>query len=785
MAALTGNERARQAEEFLSVAVWKLISFNSTSAKTGTSPRFRMRVFAKGCPRHAIREVHERLARQNPLKDPVIDGVVQPGTYYHRGAGYVKDERTSEAGTATYTIVRDYFDGPVSETDVVEDGCGGKTTIRFEWDRDEVEDLATLVNSLGGTGGVSPQGTVVRIAGVNRDQETGLFSYYVTVTETKTVLVPEFLASEDAFSRDKEAAWLGLRGTASSPIDSNTDSAPSPAVPDPASQDDGTLATVSWTKNRDDCTLNAQSRKRVAKQDVAAAASCVKTLFEERDGAAVRAAASPLGHAPAPSDGKIVSHRDTLRPDNLWDTDKDETQELSVPGARVSTEVTAFETNVVTLSRSQAKGSAPAASAAGGIITSPTVEKTPGDRENVTVGVRTELPGPRSASDSEDQFSEERSEEDVNAVPLGAAPAAAAGVIVTHSDNNTPGGLYARRKTTRVEKPGPRAVDKADNAFESSAVTDDVSATALGDPPAAAAGVVTSHSDRRTPGGLFQRRKTVNTEKTGDRGAVSAKTAFDVTEEEADVALAPLGEAPPAAGGVIVTHSDSNTPGGLVSRRKKTVRETSVEGDSEDTRVTPWGTFLTVTDKSMPVKKSLPAGAFGTVRNSLTPGGMYDRSTTQLVPGSVAAGTVLSHTKGGNKFSTVEVKETVETVKDFGVTGLTNDGVPGAAQIREVDFTLQEDGTYRKRETVRTASDKIWVYAAATYIDINTNESLPDVTVSVYHYQFLNATPAEALALLELDVGASTRAGVRISYDMRLNEFGLYSGTFRRVVKRE
>ena len=34
-AALNKAERTRQAEEFLSVAVWKSISFNSTSAKAG------------------------------------------------------------------------------------------------------------------------------------------------------------------------------------------------------------------------------------------------------------------------------------------------------------------------------------------------------------------------------------------------------------------------------------------------------------------------------------------------------------------------------------------------------------------------------------------------------------------------------------------------------------------------------------------------------------------------------------------------------------------------------
>lgn len=782
-AVLVKSERARQADEFLSVAVWKSISFNSTSAKAGASPRFRMRIFAKGCPRHAIREVHESLAKHNPVVNPVVDGVVQPGTFYHRGAGYLKDERTSEAGTATYTLVRDFFDGPVSETDVVEDGCGNKTSIRFEWDRDDVEDLATLVNSLGGTDGVSPQGTVVRIAGISRDPESGLFSYYVTVTETKTIIFPEFTAAEDAFSRDKEASWLGLLGTAAAPIDSNTDSTPNPAVPAAGVSPDGTLTQVSWTKNRDDCTLNAQVKKRVATEDVTAGQSCVKTLFEHRDGLSVRAAGGPLGAAPEPANGVIVNNKDVLRPDKLWDTDKDTTQELPVASARVSSDVTAFETNVVTVSRSQAKGSAPAASASGGVITAPTVEKTPGDLENVTVAVKTELPGARSVTDSEDAFTEEHVVEDVAAAALGDAPAAAAGLVTTHTDNNTPGGLFGRRKTTRKEKTGLREVVKRDNLFESAVVTDDVAAAPLGDPPAAAAGVITDHVDQNTPGGLYRRRKTVSTDKPGARASTTDKTAYDVTEETADVAAVPLGEAPVAAGGVITAHTDQNMPSGLVSRRKRVKRETAVEAASESLSVTPWASFKTVSDKSMAVKKVLPAGEFGQVRNTLTPGNMYDRETTQLVPGSVVAGTILSHTKGGNKFSTMEMKETVETVKDFGVTGLTNDGVPGAAQIRDVTFSLQEDGTYRKRETVRIASAKIWIYASYSYTDYNTNASLPDVTVSVYHYQFLNASEAEAVALLGQSVSGS--ANVRVSCRMDINEFGLYGGTFHRTVRTE
>ena len=845
-AALNKTERTKEAEKFLSVAVWKSISFNSTSAKAGSSPRFRMRVFAKGCPRHALREVHELLAKSATVRDPVIDGVVQPGTFYHRGAGYLKDERTSEAGTATYTLVRDFFDGPVSESDTVEDGCGNKTSIRFEWDRDSVEDLATLANSLGGSGGVQPQGTVIRIAGVSRDPETNLFSYYVTVTETKTVIFPEYLLAEDAFSQEKEALWLGLYGDAANPVDSNTDAAPDPAVPSPGALAAGTTAQVSWSKNKDDCTLNAQARKRIAKSVPEAAVTCTKTLFEERDGTSAKAASSKLGHAPTPSGGKVTTHKSVLRPDRLWDNDKDENQEFPVSGARVSTEKTKFDETVTTVSKSQAKGSAPKASVSGGVITVPTVVKTPGDLLDVSVTVKRELPGARAATSavdkfneesveedvaaaalgaappassgttvqhvdrntpgglfsrrkvtrkekpgsrgatySKDKFGEEVSIEDVSATPLGAAPDAAAGVTETHTDNDTPGGLFSRRKITRTELPGDRAVTKSDNQFESVVSTTDVAADPLGDPPPAAAGVETDHRDQSTPGGLYQRVKTVKTDKPGGRAVTSSKTAYGTEDETVDVAAVSFGDAPAAADGVITTHAATSMPSGLVTRRMNVKRERTVVAASESVTVTPWATFKTVRDKSMAGKKVLPEGEYGRVENSLTPGSMYDRETTQLVPGSVKSGTILSHTKGGNRFMTEETIETIETVKNFGTTGLINAGVPGAAQIREVTFSYQEDGTYRKRVTTRTASPRIWIDAQYSYLDLNTNPSLPDVIVSVYHYQFLNVTPKEAQALLQEGVSGEGKANVRVSVSMKINEFGLYGGTFHRTVKQE
>ena len=58
---MTADARTREARSFLKAAQWRVLTMRSTSAgkaAKGAAPRFRMRVYAKGCPVHALREVH-------------------------------------------------------------------------------------------------------------------------------------------------------------------------------------------------------------------------------------------------------------------------------------------------------------------------------------------------------------------------------------------------------------------------------------------------------------------------------------------------------------------------------------------------------------------------------------------------------------------------------------------------------------------------------------------------------------------------------------------------------
>ena len=345
-AALPPAARKDFAKNFLASAAWSVLTMRGgrAVAAQGNRSRVTLRVFAKGCPRHALREVLQALGERTEEASLLAGGILQPGPWYHKAAWWLRDGQSQETGDDTYTIFRELSDGPVTETNVIDDGCGARTTIRWVWDAAAVEDLS-------GIDGAGDQGVSVKIGGVSRDPETQLVSYYVSVTERKTLFLPATLTGSDAFSTEYDASWLGLRGTAEDPTD---DLGEGVSVWDPAVQALGEIVSMQWSKNQEDCTLNAQGRKRTAKRDVAAGLSCSRTAFAETDVHRVKGAEHGLGHAPAAAGGVSYRYDQELRLDNLYDTSQTKNTELPVENARVSTEKDLFGTEVQTQNRSVA-----------------------------------------------------------------------------------------------------------------------------------------------------------------------------------------------------------------------------------------------------------------------------------------------------------------------------------------------------------------------------------------------------------------------------------------------
>jgi hypothetical protein len=558
-AKINATAARKAAEDFLAGAAWKKLTSKGTSAKDGAEARVSLRVYAEGCPAHAIREVHQALARQRTVTDPRIDGVVSSGVWYHRLSLWAKNPQLT--GSNVWTIIRELSDGPVTETDVVEDGCGSRTTIRFVWDEAEVESLSAIEHA-------GEQGFEVKIGGVSRDPETQLFSYYVTTTESKTQYVGERLASEDAFSEDFEAAWTALRGTPAA-LEQSSGSGPLPA--DPAAAPVGDELAVGLTRNTSDCTLSARQTRRTAKRNVEAGRRTSKDAFAESLSVSKSAAEAALAAAPAPANGVIKTHASKLRKDRLFDTDESTETELLVPDAGVSGSRTIFDIEASAESVAEAPLAA-APEPSGGVIVSHDSKKTRGGRSRNRVLTKTErLVSDASVTRAKDLFSSELSVEDVAATPLGEAPAPAGGVTITHTDSKTPGGLLRRRKGQKTELHVTDAeVSESETVYDSERSATDVNVplavAAAVAPSSVAQGKIRRVSKSKTPGGAMR------------------VTVFE--KQEKPVFAARQRTVSPLVSRVTDTWKSAPNPATLLSTEIGSVEESVTPGDRVDTSKT-------------------------------------------------------------------------------------------------------------------------------------------------------------------------------------------------------
>jgi hypothetical protein len=641
-AALPKSERQKIAAAFLKSAQWSVLTMRGTRVQDKPAPeedasRVTMRVFAKGCPAHALREVIESLAAETPVAGFVADGVSQHGEWYHRASWWARDAQASKSGDATMTVYREMSDGVITEINVVEDGCGNTTTIRFVWDASEVEDYSGIAHA-------GEQGYAVRIAGVNRDSETGLFSYYITTTERKTQYLPEHKASGDAFTDVYASDFMGLRGTVAAPTDNADETV---TVPTPGVDAPGTMVTAQWGLNLEDCTLNAQVKKQVAKPGVTAEESCARDLFSERDSTTVRAEAAKLGHAPAAAGGVVTTHQSQLRPDQKYDNRVDVDTEKPVSAAQESRQEDLFEQQDGITDRNQAAPLGAAPTPAGGVIVQHSWDKTPGGLYNNRKATTTEKPvEDAQESRQEDLFSKKDGVTDRNqAASLGPAPAPAGGVIVDHSWTKTPGGLYNNQKGTTTEKPVSAAQEsRQEDLFEQQdGITDRNQAAPLGAAPTPAGGVIVQHSWDKTPGGLYNNRKATTTEKPVDDAQESRQE--DLFSKKDGVTdrnqAAPLGPAPAPAGGVIVDHSWTKTPGGLYNNQKGTTTEKPVSAAQESRQEDLFEQQDGITDRN----QAAPLGAAPTPAGGVivqhswdkTPGGLYNNRKATTTEKAVSA----------------------------------------------------------------------------------------------------------------------------------------------------
>lgn len=768
-AALQAQARETQALAFLANPQWKRRSIRVQrlpDASGQARNRFELVVTAEGAPANALKELLGELRRRSPVKSLVVNGETLEGPWYHRTALWEVDQRDPSRLVLLWYL----SSGPVSEENVVEDGCSSVTSIRTEFDRESVEDLTLHVD-------YGKQGYVVRIGGRSRDPETGNYSYTVSVTRRKTKYTPDentwktgVLTGEDAVSKSYRSSISGVYGTKDAPVDWLGN--PIPGIWDPHTAPQGTIVDVNWGRDESDCTLSVQMARRVAKTNVTVGESCEKDQFHEADNTRVAGVAAKLGHAPEPAAGLSQHYDSSLKADGTWETGKTQHQERKVEQASVSSSATVFGSRSTRLDRST-DAIPPVASAGGGVGISVGVEKTPGVLRNINVQTETELPFPDVVvTVQKDLFGTRTEHRDHSMTAAPPDPVVGAGVSGSSSSQVRPlGGIDGTRSTNQENRvPDAQVVIQDDlfNRVEHRTVRSD---SDVSDPEAAfGGGQIISGEKARTPGDLAHRTRTLRIEKpvAGAQVSVDA-TIYTRTRRVVDVGQVPAEPVATAGAGVLISKSSRLSPAGNASLGTDTREELPVPTSSLRTVITPWLRRRTTTDTQMMEPFLAPDYDYGTIEHQISPGGRYNRSKSSIVPGSIVPGYVLSCRKGGDLFSTYTVTRTIEVVKEYGQTGLIIRGA-GLATIREVDFDSEEEGYFIKTETLTTVTPEVFISTSKVYFDTERQ-----LTITLWDYKFVNADPGKVLAIY---TSFSAEGALQLQHSFDLNRFGLMTGAF-------
>lgn len=770
---ISATERIALAEEFLRGAKWKLI-YARGSGKSVNGTKVRIRMYAVGCPANSLREVQDLLAAEKPIKDPMIDGMAMSGTYYHRTSWWTgKIGAPMSVVPGTVTIVRELTDDVnLQNTNTVEDDCGNTTTIRFVWDAESIEDVTAIPES-------GDQGFQVKIGGVNRDPETGYYSYYVTITERKFQYVPEHVVGEDAFSTDYAEAWLGLRGTIAAPLD---DEGAPVTVLNPDVFEVGKAKSVTWRKNTEDCTYDAEGRLKIAKRNVITGEACEVDIYKEVDRIETSAQVAKLGHAPAATGGIKKSHKSDLRQDGLWNNTVGTDTEKKVADSTKVLASTIFETEVSAVQTNIPEAEVPALPAAGNGATSTLqVEKTQGDLRIARLATKTELNvADASVTRETDLLKDETSTEDVAAAPLGNPPAAGLGLVTSHRDTKTPGGKYRRLKIVKRAKSAASWVVNAASTWltRMTSSTDVNQLVPANTSPIAEVGKKKEVVKRSNPDGTFENvLQTTESIERLNGPLLLSKDQFKetVVEQTRNKRGAVQADAAGGSGGLVSQASDSLQEDGTHEAVKQSTVEKPVSLSRYDTSNTLHGKRITERNEHQTNEATLAADKYGSVGYEKTPGGLKNTMKTywdlSVLP---ADGRILSRKKWGTvTFNAEMIQRVFPTDPGYGKTGLV---VADNNTIYTSEIDAHESGAFIRTDTANTPIQNIteWVEHTYIYTEENYNNTGEDATINLYVFirDFTNVQWPTVAGYISGFVNPST-------YDLQwnLNDYWLYNGS--------
>ena len=516
----------------------------------------------------------------------------------------------------------------------------------------------------------------------------------------------------------------------------------------------------------------SNNRKTTTTEKAAAGARKHKTAttFEEREAVTDINGTNSALEATA-ADGKLVETSVDKTPGGRFNRTKTTTTEKAAAGARKHKTATTFEEREA-VTDINGTNSALEATAADGKLVETSVDKTPGGRFNRTKTTTTEKAAAGAKKrKSVTAFEERETLTNINGTDNTLEATAENGKLVETSLDQTPGGRYNKTKTTVTERVAAGArKHKTETVFETREVVTDVNGTDATLEASVKDGKLIETSLDRTPGGRHNKTKTTTTEKTVANVVKSeGRDAFTKSETTESVTSDPAYAAAAPSGGVTEQVSRTMTPAG---RYRKTVRkntELAVSRAHVTVTKTPLATVTHTTNKGQGAIPAL-SKEYGTLTHTLTPGKLYDtvEVISEPVNGAFAGGT-----HDGGYGIRVEREETISLVKDYGLTGLSNE------TVRSVSFSPRDDGSYLKTvvtEYPLNVDTITLLYALLTHYSNDNGTSTGFLKRLTQVYTCTNVHQAVATEYAARVVASEPLGEVSVSFGLSRNKFGLWDG---------
>lgn len=294
---------------------WRLLSFRSRGQSDHSGPIF-LRRFVCGAPCGGqLRAIVESFKHSDPIATVWVDGTEYKGPWRVASTIWNRDFFSKEnyaKGDSTLTLVQDLILASAADEYgfPAQLSCSEIADVRYVWNASVIEGLPESADP----------GYTYQIAGVRRDDTTGLFDYYV---------MRVFKKAQELLYETNETVFehvTRLQRQAIQPDDFNPVLAGTP-VP-------GTTIDVDARKNAD-CTIDETQTTTVAKM-VESVFSFARDLFKIVASVKTVAVSDVLPDAPEPSGGVMVQNTSELRKDGKYNQEVQTTTERRVEEAQKS-----------------------------------------------------------------------------------------------------------------------------------------------------------------------------------------------------------------------------------------------------------------------------------------------------------------------------------------------------------------------------------------------------------------------------------------------------------------